>query len=155
MPIKSGIIDVVISNCVINLIQRKEKVFSEIFRILKPGGFFSISDVVLGSNLPSKLIKCVDLYAGCVAGAILKQEYIKIIHNAGFDVEVKREKEVLIPEDVLQKYLTKEEIIDYMTKCKIYSITIVGKKREKIKDENKTNNPPKQNGGCCGPKTCC
>ncbi len=131
IPVKSGIIDVVISNCVINLVENKEKVFSEIFRILKPNGFFSISDVVLGADLPDKLKACVDLYAGCVSGAVTKEVYLNKINKAGFKTEVRKEKEIVIPDDILEKYLNKEEIEKFKENCLIYSVTVIGiKQRE-------------------------
>jgi len=148
MPIKSGIIDVVISNCVINLIENKQKVFNEINRILKPQGFFSISDVVLGAELPEKLKKCDELYAGCVSGAVLKSEYLNTIENAGFKAEVRKEKEIVIPNEVLNKYLDEAEIEDYRSKCKIFSVTVIG-----IKVQNTSNSSSIDNNNfkdaCC------
>jgi arsenite methyltransferase len=160
MPIKSGIIDVVISNCVINLIENKQKVFKEINRILKPQGFFSISDVVLGAELPEKLKKCVELYAGCVSGAVLKKDYLNTIENAGFKAEVRKEKEIVIPDEVLKKYLNEDEIEDFKGKCKILSITVIGVKQqnkeevEQIKTSGNENNNSNK-GGCCQAKKCC
>src|SRR5690606_15368820 len=84
MPVTSNLADVIISNCVLNLVPNKHKVFSEIFRVLKPGGHFSISDIVLDGELPSKWKEIAELYAGCVSGAIQKEDYLGIIQEAGF-----------------------------------------------------------------------
>ncbi len=110
IPVKWGIIDVIISNCVINLVENKEKVFSKIFRILKPNGFFSISDVVFGADLLDKLKAWVYLYAVCVSGAVTKQLYLNKINKACFKTEVRKEKEIVIPVDILEKCLNKQEI---------------------------------------------
>lgn len=159
MPIKSGIIDVVISNCVINLIENKTKVFKEINRILKPNGFFSISDVVLGAELPEKLKKCVELYAGCVSGAVLKSDYLTTIEKAGFKAEIRKEKEIVIPDDILAKYLDEKEIEDFKGKCKILSVTVIGTKiaanKENQKKTKKENAENQSEGGCCKGKECC
>src|SRR5690606_33346771 len=84
MPLASNRADVVVSNCVMNLVPDKEKAFRETFRILKPGGHFSISDVVLEGELPQELSKEAEMYAGCVSGALQKSEYLEIIEKAGF-----------------------------------------------------------------------
>ncbi|HNA40971.1 MAG TPA: arsenite methyltransferase, partial [Saprospiraceae bacterium] len=84
MPVTSDIADVVVSNCVMNLVPDKPKAFGEIFRILKPGGHFSISDIVLDGELPEKLRKAAEMYAGCVSGAIQQSDYLQIIKDAGF-----------------------------------------------------------------------
>ena len=139
IPIKSGIIDVVISNCVINLIENKTKVFGEISRILKPKGFFSISDVVLGAELPEKLKKCVELYAGCVSGAVLKSDYLKTIENAGFNAEVRKEKEIVIPDEILAKFLDEDEIKDFKGKCKILAVTVIGVKNDEKAEVEEVN----------------
>ena len=86
MPVFSNKADVVVSNCVLNLVPNKHKAFSEIYRVLKPGGRFSISDIVItGGALPEKWKQVAELYAGCVAGAMQKQEYLDIIKEAGFE----------------------------------------------------------------------
>ncbi|MBC7904176.1 MAG: arsenite methyltransferase, partial [Gemmatimonadaceae bacterium] len=93
MPVLSNTANVIVSNCVLNLVPNKHKVFSEIFRVLKPGGHFSISDIVLEGELPFKLKNAAEMYAGCVAGAIQKQEYLDIIKEAGFtDISIQKEK---------------------------------------------------------------
>jgi arsenite methyltransferase len=143
MPVATGIIDFVISNCVINLVPNKKKAFDEISRVLKPTGFFSISDVVLNKEIPEKMKSRVDLYAGCVAGAIIKEQYLDIIKNSGFDYEIKKEKEVLFGKENLLKFLSEEETEEYLSKdIRIYSITVVGKKI------------PTTKKSCCNNKKC-
>lgn len=93
MPVENNSIDVVLSNCVINLSVDKEKVFKEIFRVLKKDGRFIISDIVLNEALPPKLKNSAELYAGCVAGALLKKDYLAIIKAAGFQkIDILEEK---------------------------------------------------------------
>ena len=130
IPLSSSIADVVVSNCVLNLVPNKQKAFNEIYRILKPGGHFSISDVVLVGELPEKLRQNVELYAGCVSGAIQKHDYINTIRNAGFsDISIQKEKPIEIPDLTLLSIMKKDEVADFKNrKTGIYSITIFGKK---------------------------
>ena len=130
LPVDKDSTDVVISNCVLNLVPDKAKAFSEIHRILKKDGHFCVSDVVLVGDLPNDLKKSAEMYAGCVAGALQKDDYIKTIHNAGFNnVEIKQTKTISIPDDILNKYLTAEQLSQYNESgIGIYSITVVGKK---------------------------
>ena len=93
LPVADNSVDLIISNCVINLSVDKAQVFKEANRVLSPGGRMMISDIVLLRELPEKIRKSVDAYAGCIAGALLKEEYLGLIAEAGFDqVEVKGEK---------------------------------------------------------------
>jgi SAM-dependent methyltransferase len=130
LPIDEGSTDVVISNCVLNLVPNKEKSFSEIHRILKKGGHFCVSDIVLVGNLPEGLKKSAEMYAGCVAGALQKDDYIGIIKNTGFrNVEIKQTKTITIPESILIKYLSEEQLSQYnKSGIGIFSITVVGEK---------------------------
>jgi SAM-dependent methyltransferase len=130
LPVEKDSTDVVISNCVLNLVPNKEKAFSEIHRILKKGGHFCVSDIVLVGNLPEGLKKSAEMYAGCVAGALQKDEYIKTIQNTGFkNVEIKKTKTITIPDDILNKYLTVEQLSQYnKSGIGILSITVVGDK---------------------------
>src|ERR1700761_5713770 len=101
MPLTSNIADVIVSNCVLNLVPNKHGVFREIFRVLKPGGHFSISDVVLLGTLPKNIQEAAEMYAGCVAGAIQKQAYLELIDVAGFtNVTLQKEKAITIPDDI-------------------------------------------------------
>ncbi|MHA2400673.1 MAG: arsenite methyltransferase [Promethearchaeota archaeon] len=90
LPVADGEADLIISNCVINLSPNKDKVFQEAYRILKPGGRLMVSDIVLSKELPDEIKNSINAYVGCVSGAILKEEYLKKIEDAGFkDVEIK------------------------------------------------------------------
>jgi len=130
MPVKSEIADVVLSNCVLNLVPDKHKAFAEIFRILKKRGHFCISDVVLQGKLPESIKNDMAMYAGCVSGAVQKEEYLKIIRDNGFEnVQVKKEKMILIPDDIMLKYLSQDELNDFKTSgAGIFSITVVAEK---------------------------
>jgi len=140
LPIGGNQIDVVISNCVLNLVPNKSKAFTETYRVLKPGGSFSVSDVVLKGELPENLKNDAEMYAGCVSGAIQMTEYLNIIHNTGFtDIEVQKEVVVDLPEAILSKYISEIEMNDFKTgKIGIYSITVSAKKPECT-----------PGGGCC------
>jgi len=130
MPLDNSIADVVVSNCVLNLVPNKEKAFAEMYRITKPGGHFCVSDIVLRGELPLELQKSAAMYAGCVSGAIQQDEYLKIINEAGFDnVEIKKSKSIELPQNVLSEILNSEEIeAFYKSNVGIYSITVVGYK---------------------------
>lgn len=111
MPVGGNIADVIVSNCVLNLVPNKDGVFKEIYRVLKPGGHFSISDVVLKGALPEALRKDAEMYAGCVSGAIQKAVYLELIHSNGFEeVTVQKDKAIIIPDDILSRYLSPTEI---------------------------------------------
>lgn len=145
MPVTSNYADVIVSNCVLNLVPNKHKVISEIFRVLKPGAHFSISDIVLEGNLPSKWKEVAELYAGCVSGAVQKQVYLEMIAEAGFkNVILQKEKEIKIPDDILKNYLSEEEIAAYKKGgTKITSITVYADK------------PSKDDRNCCEPGSGC
>lgn len=146
MPVTSDKADVIVSNCVLNLVPNKHKVFSEIYRVLKPGGHFSISDIVLEGELPEKWKQIAELYAGCVSGAIQKKEYLSIIEEAGFtNIILQKEKNITIPDGILANYLNVEEIRQYKeTDINIQSITVYAEKPSK--DERNCCTP---NSGCC------
>ena len=145
MPVTSNFADVIVSNCVLNLVPNKHKVISEIFRVLKPGGHFSISDIVLEGELPSKWKEVAELYAGCISGAIQKQVYLEIIESAGFKkITLQKDKAIIIPEEILVNYLTPEEIATYKKgNTKITSITVYAEK------------PAKDDRNCCDPGSGC
>ena len=130
IPVGANKADVVLSNCVLNLVPNKKNVFDGIFRVLKQKGHFSISDIVLNGQLPEKLKKAAEMYAGCVSGAIPKDEYLSIIHQAGFvNISLLKEKKIIIPDDILLQFLNAEEL-DEMKKTDpgIYSITVYAEK---------------------------
>ncbi len=132
IPITSNIADVVVSNCVMNLVPNKPKAFAEVYRILKNGGHFSISDIVLTGDLPENIKNAAEMYAGCVASAIQKEHYLQIIKETGFkNLTLQKEKLIIIPDDILKNYLSAEEIEIYkLNKNIIYSITVYGEKQE-------------------------
>jgi SAM-dependent methyltransferase len=144
MPITSNVADVVVSNCVLNLVPNKHAVFQEIYRVLKPGGHFSISDVVLVGALPNALKETAEMYAGCVSGAIQKQVYLELINANGFDnITIQKEKPIYIPDDILINHLSAEEIAGFRAGgIGIFSITVFAQKPI----ETKQCTP---GGGCC------
>ena len=130
MPLPNDLADVVVSNCVMNLVPDKAKAFAETYRILKPGGHFSISDIVLVGELPDGMQRDAELYAGCVSGAIQQQDYLAIVADAGFtNVAVQKQKPITLPEDLLKNYLTPDEIASYQQDGHgIFSITVFATK---------------------------
>ena len=130
MPLPDNNFEVVVSNCVLNLVPDKHKAFAEIMRVLKPNGHFCVSDVVIKGELPEKLRKDAEMYAGCVAGAIKMDDYLGIIKNQGFkNVVVHKQKVISIPADVLGNYLSEQEIASFQNGgTGIFSITISGYK---------------------------
>ncbi|MCU0335464.1 MAG: arsenite methyltransferase [Chitinophagaceae bacterium] len=130
LPLSANRADVVLSNCVLNLVPNKAAVFAEIFRVLKPGGHFSISDIVLDGELPGRWQEVAELYAGCVSGAIQKSEYLHIIRHTGFtQLTVQKEKAIVIPDELLQEYLTADEIAAYKaSQTRILSVTVYAEK---------------------------
>lgn len=132
IPLADNVADVIVSNCVLNLVPNKDGVFQEIFRTLKPGGHFSISDIVLVGDLPEALQKDAEMYAGCVAGAIQKDAYIELIHQNGFNwVTIQKQKAIVIPDDILRNYLNDAELAQFKSgQTGIFSITVFAKKPE-------------------------
>ncbi len=143
LPVGANMADVVVSNCVLNLVPDKQKAFSEIFRVLKPGGHFSISDVVLVGDLPPSLVEDAEMYAGCVAGALQRSKYMSLIHESGFtNVTIQKEKPIIVPDDILLRFIDRETIDSYKNSGKgIFSITVYAEKPAAAKT-------------CCGPDCC-
>ncbi|MCL2247229.1 MAG: arsenite methyltransferase [Lentimicrobiaceae bacterium] len=130
MPVADNTADVVVSNCVLNLVPNKKAVFKEIYRVLKVGGHFSISDVVLTGNLPEEIQSAAEMYAGCVAGASSKKDYLNYIEQAGFkNITLQKENPIILPQDILQNYLTDEQIAAYNVKPIVWSITVYAEKQ--------------------------
>jgi arsenite methyltransferase len=142
LPLTSNLADVIVSNCVLNLVPDKKKAFAEIYRVLKPGGHFSIADIVVTGTLPVKILQTAEMYAGCVAGAIQKEDYFSIIRELGFEnITLQKEKAIPIPDDVLVNYLSPDEIKLYkQSGVGIFSITVYAEKQEEV---------------CCDKETCC
>jgi arsenite methyltransferase len=141
MPVTSNAADVIVSNCVLNLVPNKDGVFKEIKRVLKPGGHFSISDIVLVGTLPVKIREAAEMYAGCVAGAIQKQAYLKLIEINGFQhIVIQKEKPIIVPDDILGNYLSADEIKEFKDSgTGIYSVTVFAEKAKEA---------------CCAPGCC-
>jgi len=144
MPVSANVADVIVSNCVLNLVPNKDAVIKDIYRVLKPGGHFSISDVVLVGALPEALRKDAEMYAGCVAGAIQKEVYLELIERNGFkNVVIQKEKPIVVPDDILKNYLNETELASFKTgSTGIFSITVYAEKPT----EESCCTP---GGGCC------
>jgi arsenite methyltransferase len=145
LPVTSNMADVIVSNCVLNLVPNKHKVFSEVYRALKPNGHFSISDIVLIGEMADSWKQVAELYAGCVSGAIQKDEYLSIIREAGFtNITLQKEKEIVLPDDILKNYLSDEDIAGFKSSNnRIVSITVFAEK------------PAKDERNCCEPGSGC
>lgn len=144
MPVTANTADVIVSNCVLNLVPNKDGVIKEIYRVLKPGGHFSISDIVLEGELPIEIKQAAEMYAGCVAGAIQKQVYLELIEANGFkNLTVQKDKAIIVPDDILKQYLSDEQLATFkQSGTGIRSITVYA---EKPAEETKT---------CCGTDCC-
>ena len=140
IPVSDNVADVIVSNCVLNLVPDKDKVFKEMFRVLKPGGHFSISDVVTIGTLPEELRQDAEMYAGCVAGAIQKGAYTDLIAANNFsNMIIQKEKRIDIPDDILKNYFTESSLQDFKNGTTgIFSITVYAEKSK----------------SCCGPNCC-
>lgn len=164
MPLPDSTADVIVSNCVLNLVPDKKNVFSEIIRVLKPGGHFSISDIVLVGELPDSLREDAEMYAGCVAGAIQKEEYLGHIRELGFsDLRIEQEKPIVLPDDILERYLSDSDIEAFKNGATgIYSISVFARKPavSQLADgpehaDNEHATPAaSENRTCCGPDCC-
>jgi ubiquinone/menaquinone biosynthesis C-methylase UbiE len=130
MPITDNVADVVVSNCVLNLVPNKHAVLTDIYRVLKPGGHFSISDVVLVGVLPNELRNAAEMYAGCVSGAVQKKVYLELINACGFkNVVLQKEKPIIIPNDILKNYLSEADIAKFnQSDLGIFSVTVYAEK---------------------------
>lgn len=130
MPVDDNSADVVVSNCVLNLVPNKQKALSEIYRVLKAGGHFSISDIVLVGNLPENIQNAAEMYAGCISGAIQKQEYLRIIKEVGFvNITIQKQKPIIVPDEILAKYLTPDDMATFkQSGTGIFSVTVYAEK---------------------------
>jgi len=144
MPVIANTADVIVSNCVLNLVPNKEAVIKDIYRVLKPGGHFSISDIVLEGELPKEIQEAAEMYAGCVAGAIQKQVYLELIEANGFkNISVQKDKAIIVPDDILSNYLSPKQIEAFkQSGTGIRSITVYAEK------------PVADKATCCGPECC-
>ncbi|MEO5599436.1 MAG: arsenite methyltransferase [Cyclobacteriaceae bacterium] len=146
MPLNESVADVVVSNCVLNLVPNKAKAFAETFRILKPGGHFSVSDIVLKGALPESLKTSLEMYTGCVSGAIQQDDYLRVVKEAGFiEIKVQKVKKITIPDEILSVYLNTGEKEKYSSgELGIHSITLYAEKPS-AEEKNET---------CCAPGCC-
>jgi ubiquinone/menaquinone biosynthesis C-methylase UbiE len=144
MPVSENAADVIVSNCVLNLVPNKDAVIKEIFRVLKPGGHFSISDIVLVGELPREIKEAAEMYAGCVAGAIQRQTYLDLIKANGFEnITVQKDKPIVVPDDILRQYLSTEQLNAFkQSGTGIRSVTVYAEK------------PAQEKKSCCGPECC-
>jgi ubiquinone/menaquinone biosynthesis C-methylase UbiE len=144
MPVAGNTADVIVSNCVLNLVPNKSGVVKEIYRVLKPGGHFSISDIVLEGELPKEIQEAAEMYAGCVAGAIQKQDYLELIRAKGFEnITVQKDKPITVPDDILKQYLSAEQLQAFkQSGTGIRSITVYAEK------------PVNEKKACCGSDCC-
>jgi SAM-dependent methyltransferase len=142
LPVTSNTADVILSNCVLNLVPDKRKAFEEIHRVLKAGGHFSISDIVMEGIFPPGILQASEMYAGCVAGAVQKKEYLNIIREAGFqNITIQKEKGIIVPDNILSNYLSADEIKRHKESgAVILSITVYAEKEEEA---------------CCDKEACC
>lgn len=143
MPVTANVADVIVSNCVLNLVPNKDAVIKEIYRVLKPGGHFSISDIVLQGELPVNLQEAAEMYAGCVSGAIQKDDYLQLVEKNGFqNITIQKDKAIIIPDDILKQYLSDEQLKDFRDSgTGIRSITVYAEK-------------PLGSKPCCEPGCC-
>jgi SAM-dependent methyltransferase len=130
LPVETNTANIVVSNCVLNLVPDKKKAFAETYRVLKPGGHFSISDVVITGELPPAILKAAEMYAGCVSGAIDKETYLQIIRETGFvNLELQKERPITLPDDILLNYLSAQEVQAFrQSGAGVYSITVYAEK---------------------------
>ena len=146
IPVSQNVADVVVSNCVLNLVPDKATAFAETFRILKPGGHFSVSDIVLKGELPEGLQKSAEMYAGCISGAIQKDDYLSVIEKTGFkNIILQKERRITVPDEILSVYLNNTTLEKYTaSEPGIYSITVYAEKP--LEQEKESCCAP----GCCG-----
>lgn len=157
MPVSDEVADVIVSNCVLNLVPDKKKVIGEIYRVLKPGGHFSVSDIVLVGELPDSLREDAEMYAGCVAGAIQKSEYLKLMEDKGFqNLKIQKEKPITIPDDILDKYLSPEAVKAFNNGgTGIFSITVYAEKPGTKSEKPLVKLSEIQSESCCTPDSGC
>lgn len=160
LPVSDQSVDVVVSNCVLNLVPDKAKVFAEIHRVLRPGGHFSISDVVLRGQLPDTLLNAAEMYAGCVSGAIQMDDYLELIREAGFEnLIVQKQKPILIPDDILLEYLSADELRAFVASgTGIFSVTAYAEKPGSALTEKpkiRLADLPLATTACCTPGSGC
>jgi arsenite methyltransferase len=140
LPVPDNAVDVVISNCVLNLVPDKARAFAETLRVLKPGGHFCISDIIATGALPQGIRAAAALYVGCVAGAMAEADYVAAIERAGFKhIRIVERKSVPLPDEVLREHLSDAELSAFRaSRVELLSVTVLGTKP----------------GACCGDDCC-
>lgn len=130
MPLPTEVADVVVSNCVLNLIPNKRNALTETFRIMKRGGHFSISDIVIQGEIPMGLQEAAEMYAGCVSGAIQQEAYLNLIQEVGFEhIKIQKSKAIFLPDEILAQYLPLDQINAFrQSGVGIFSITVYAEK---------------------------
>ena len=130
LPAADQSVDVVISNCVLNLVPDKARAFAETFRVLKPGGHFCISDIIATGVLPQGIREAAALYVGCVAGAVAETDYVALIERAGFkETRIVERKPIPLPDDVLREHLSGAELSAFRASgVELLSVTVLGTK---------------------------
>jgi ubiquinone/menaquinone biosynthesis C-methylase UbiE len=130
LPVSDRAFDIALSNCVLNLVPDKVQAFREIFRVVRPGGRFVISDIVSTGALPEAIREAAELYVGCVAGALPNDDYLRIIREAGFtEVAVIKDRAIDVPDALLRNHLSPEALADVRRAgMGLRSITVTGVK---------------------------
>ena len=130
MPVEAGSVDVVISNCVLNLVPDKASAFAEMFRVLRPGGRFCVSDIVATGELPRPVQDAAGLYVGCVAGAVSEDDYLALLGEVGFErVHIVEAKSVALPDNSLVPQMDAEELAAFRASgIVLKSVTVIGSK---------------------------
>jgi arsenite methyltransferase len=132
MPIADNTADVIVSNCVLNLVPDKVRAFEEIRRVLKPGGHLSVSDVVVQGQLPEKIREAAELYAGCISGATDLDRYLSIMKNAGLiNIKLQKVKPLSVPDEIFLQFIDRAELDELkQTNAGILSITVYAEKTD-------------------------
>lgn len=130
LPVETGSIDVIISNCVLNLLPDKAPAFAEMFRVLRPGGRFCVSDIVATGELPEDVRAAAGLYVGCVAGALPEAEYLALIGAAGFDgTRIAKAQPIALPDEALSPHMSTEQITAFrVSGIQLKSVTVLASK---------------------------
>lgn len=154
MPVSDAVADVVVSNCVLNLVPDKPAVFCEMHRVLKPGGHFSVSDIVLVGELPAGIKGAAELYAGCVSGAIDQADYLDGLREAGFqNLTLQKAKPIFLPDEILSTFLSEPERTAFRASgAGVVSITVYG---EKAGEKRPNLAKAEAKAACCGPNSSC
>lgn len=131
LPLDDASADVVVSNCVLNLVPNKERAFAEMHRVLNPSGHFCVSDIVTTGTLPEAVREVASLYAGCVSGALEVNRYLQLLRDAGFsDVQIVQTREVELPDEAIAGIVSEADVHAFRESgSKLLSITVTGSKR--------------------------